>query len=159
MIRWRKFHHLGMTVEYPENVHWKCARCTMCCQNTPSHKRHIRILAEEVSRICVKTGLKAQDFAVPSTHSPPYTHEMLKSNEKCIFLKDGLCSIYETRPITCMFYPFFLNQIGKGRFRFELTPEKCIGLGVGNEIPRKQFLHLFILALHRLKGEDEPEET
>ena len=159
MIRWKRFHHLGMTVEYPEKVHWKCVRCTMCCQDTPLHKRSIRILAEEVSKICVETGLKAQDFSVPFTPSPPYTHEMLKSKERCVFLKDELCSIYETRPITCMFYPFFLNQIDERRFRFELTPEKCIGLGVGNEIPRERFFHLFILAIQRLKGEDESEGT
>jgi len=102
LARWRRFQHHGMTVEYPENVHWKCARCTMCCQDTPLRQRCIRILAEEVSKICAETGLKVQAFSVPSTHSPPYTHEMLKSNERCVFLKDGLCSIYETRPITCM---------------------------------------------------------
>lgn len=155
LIHSRRFQHLGMTVEYPEKVRWKCVRCTMCCRDTSLRKRCIRILDEEVSRIWVETGLKAEDFSIPFTHSPPYTREMRKLNGRCVFLKDGLCSIYGTRPITCVFYPFFLSRISKQRFRFELTPEKCIGLGMGHEVSEKQFVRLFNLAIQRLKGEDE----
>lgn len=159
LIRWRRFHHLGMTVEYPEKARWKCARCMMCCQDTSMRKRCIRLLDGEVSRIRVETGLKAEDFSIPFTHSPPYTREMRKLNGKCVFLKDGLCSIYGARPITCVFYPFFLSRIDQERYRFELTPEKCIGLGTGHEVSKRQFVRLFNLAIQRLKGEDETEAT
>lgn len=158
-IGWRTFHHLGTTVEHPENVRWKCVRCTACCRDTSSHKRCVRILADEVSRICRQTGLKAEDFSIPFTHSPPYTHEIRKSNGKCLFLQGGLCSIYSARPITCVFYPFFLSRIDEKRFRFELTPERCSGLGLGHELSREQFRRLFTLAIQRLKTEEEPEST
>ncbi len=159
LVRWRRFQHLGMTVEYPEKVRWQCVRCTMCCQDTSLRKRCIRILDEEVSRICVETGLNAEDFSIPLTHSPPYTREMRKLNGRCVFLKDGLCSIYGARPTTCVFYPFFLNRRERKLFRFEVTPEKCIGLGTGHEVSKKQFVRLFNLAVQRLKGEDETEGT
>jgi len=159
LIRWKRFHHLGMGVEYPEKVRWKCVRCTMCCQDTSMRKRCIRLLDEEISGIRAETGLKAEDFSIPFTHSPPYTHEMRKLDGRCVFLKDGLCSIYDARPITCVFYPFFLNRIDQELYRFELTPEKCVGLGIGHEVSEKQFVRLFNLATRRLKSEDDTEGT
>ena len=43
---------------------------------------------------------------------------MLKTtgpDDSCIFLKDGLCSIYEARPRTCRLYPFSVGPDERGR--------------------------------------------
>ena len=43
---------------------------------------------------------------------------MLKTtgpDDSCIFLKDGLCSIYEARPRTCRLYPFSVGPGERGR--------------------------------------------
>jgi len=154
--RWQSFRYLRVPVDYPTGIHWKCVCCTICCQDTSTHERCVRVLPQEVTRICLETGLKSQEFSVQSAGSPPYTHEMRKSNGKCLFLRRGACSIYNVRPITCVFYPFFLNRNGDTHFRFELTPERCKGLGLGSELTKEYFRHLFTLAKQHLElaGED-----
>lgn len=149
-IRWRKFQHLGATVEYPAGIRWKCTHCTTCCQDTESHKRCIRILPQEIAGISRETNLKAEQFSTAYQSFPPYTHEMRKVSGRCFFLRRGLCSIYDARPITCVFYPFFLNYTADQCYRFELTPEKCRGIGYGREVSETRFRRLFALAMGRL---------
>ena len=153
-VRWQCFDHLGMTVQYPDHVRWKCLRCTACCRDTMSHERCIRILDSEVAEICLETGLKVEGFSTSYSDYPPYTRRMKKPDGRCFFLRDGLCSIYAIRPITCVFYPFFLNRIDERGFRFELTPERCSGLGLGREVSRDRFRRLFDLAVRRLRTQD-----
>jgi len=152
---WQTFRSSGAAVEYPASVCWRCIRCTACCQDTAAHERCVRMLPQEVSRICLETGLESKEFSVLFTHSPPYTHEIRKSHGQCFFLNEGRCMIYEIRPITCIFYPFFLNRIDNTLFRFELTPEKCKGLGLGMNLPERYFQRLFKLAIQRLEGAKE----
>jgi len=149
--RLHSFHYLGMTVEYPDHVRWKCLQCTACCQDTTSHKRCIRILDNEASTICQKTGLKVEHFSIPYEDHPPYTRRMRKLDGRCFFLRDEGCSIYAIRPITCVFYPFFLTRKDERTFRFELTPERCSGLGFGREVSCDEFKQLFCLAVERLR--------
>lgn len=145
------FRSSGAIVEYPASVYWRCTRCTACCQDTSTHERCVRMLPQEVSRICLEAGLESETFSIPFTNSPPYTHVMQKSHGRCFFLKEGKCSIYEIRPITCVVYPLFLNRIDDEFFRFELTPEKCKGLGLGMKLPERYFQRLFKLAVQRLE--------
>lgn len=149
-IRWRRFQHLGATVEYPAGICWKCAHCATCCQDTELHKRCVRVLPQEIAEISRETNLRAKRFATLCQSFSPYTHEMRKVSGKCFFLRHGLCSIYDARPITCVFYPFFLNRIADQLYRFELTPEKCRGIGYGREISETRFRRLFTLAIGRL---------
>lgn len=147
---WQTFRSSGAVVEYPASICWRCIGCTACCQDTSTHERRVRMLPEEVSRICLETGLEWKAFSIPFTNFLPYTHEMRKSHERCFFLHEGKCSIYDNRPITCVFYPFFLNRIDDAFLRFELTPEKCKGLGLGTKMPEAFFRRLFKLAVQRL---------
>jgi len=157
--RLHTFHYLNMAVEYPGRVRWKCLRCTACCQDSTSHERCIRILDNEASTICQKTGLKVEDFSVPYKDYPPYTRRMRKLDGRCFFLRDRVCSIYAIRPITCVFYPFFLTRKDERTFRFELTPERCSGLGLGRNVSCDEFRRLFCLAIERLRIQDASQRT
>jgi len=150
------FHHFEVRVNYPANIRWRCVQCAMCCKDTSKHERCIRVLPQEASRISLKTGLKLEEFLIPFTDCSPYTHVMRKLDGRCHFLQEGACLIYDLRPITCVFYPFFLNRTNSRCFRFELTPERCRGLGLGPALSKEHFRFLFTLATQRLRlgGED-----
>ena len=151
----RTFQHCGANVNYPARIRWRCARCAMCCKDTSEHERCIRVLPQEASKISHETKLKPDSFLAPFANSPPYTYVMRKHDGRCCFLAEGSCSIYDLRPITCIFFPFFLNKTGDGGFRFELTPEECRGLGSGPVLSEEHFRPLFALAVLRLKSADE----
>lgn len=150
------FRHCGACVNYPAHIGWRCARCAMCCKDTSEHERCIRVLPQEASRISLRTKLKLDSFLVPFANSAPYTYLMRKHDGRCCFLEKDNCSIYDLRPITCVFFPFFLNRTSDEAFRFELTPERCRGLGLGPALSEEHFRSLFALAALRLRlaGED-----
>ncbi|GEM_PF-416484 len=150
------FRYRGAYVNYPTHVRWRCARCAMCCKDTSEHERCIRVLPQEASKISLETKLKPDSFLVPFANSPPYTYLMRKHDGRCCFLEKGNCSIYDLRPITCVFFPFFLNRRSDGGFRFELTQERCRGLALGPTLPEEHFRSLFAHATLRLRsaGED-----
>jgi len=73
----------------------------------------------------------------------PYTYRMRKTEDgKCVFLKDDSCTIYQTRPLICRFYPFQLKNPRNNRYAFTYTNE-CPGIGKGPQLRRNFFERLF----------------
>jgi Fe-S-cluster containining protein len=61
---------------------------------------------------------------------------------KCIFLKNKLCSIYQIRPLICMFYPFDLKEVRSNKYNFAYTDE-CPAIGKGSQLKMGYFERLF----------------
>lgn len=115
----------------------------MCCRDTKEKTRLILLLKLEVERISKKTRKSVVEFAERIEKSEPYIYQMKKSNDgKCIFLKDNLCSIYNIRPLICMFYPFELKEIKSNQHLFVHTTE-CPSIGKGPELKRSYFETLY----------------
>ena len=138
-------------IHYPRGIHWTCVRCHMCCGDTRDHVRRIRLLDSEVRVTSQLTGINQERFSVLADGSEPFKFEMLKvTSGSCIFLEGDSCTIYQARPLTCRFYPFFLERNSNGKLSFGLTSERCPGLGQGPLLDRKFFLELFQEASKRL---------
>jgi Fe-S-cluster containining protein len=76
------------------------------------------------------------EFAGRSALAYPYELEMHKTGDgKCVFLKDGLCTIYAVRPLICQFYPFSLKQDKDGNLVFGLDTD-CTGVSTASPLVR-----------------------
>ena len=132
-----------MEFNYPRNVRFKCERCALCCGDARNRVRSILLLKIETDYISRKTSKSPDEFAEKVEGFEPYTYRMKKTNDgKCLFLKDNSCSIYETRPLICRFYPFQLKNIRTDRYAFEYTTE-CPGIGKGSKVKKRFFERLF----------------
>lgn len=130
-----------------ESVRWECVRCTKSCGDTPEHKRRILLLEDDIRRIEDSTGKKRDQFAIRNDSVPQYEYEMKKNAGMCVFLRNGLCSIYRLRPLICQFYPFSVRQDSDGNSNFVVDPA-CTG--VRNNSPEVQEEHYTeLLALAR----------
>jgi Fe-S-cluster containining protein len=130
-------------IQYPVNIRWQCIRCHTCCGDTKQHTRHVRMLDTEVKAISRLTGLNPRSFCVTLDSIEPYRSEMLKqASGDCIFLKGPSCVIYNERPLTCKFYPFYLEEHSIGNIVFDLTSEKCPGLGQGPLLSTEFFVEM-----------------
>jgi len=115
----------------------KCLNCKKkyhCCIAQPS-KGYIFVGVNEAKRIKNKTKISYSEFltfskldkklASESKKDSPYSEAKLRAdlmidgrilrmkvdkNGKCVFLKDGKCSIYKHRPLICQMYPFWFNK-------------------------------------------------
>jgi Fe-S-cluster containining protein len=84
-----------------------------------------------------------EEFATKIEGFEPYVFQMKKTVDgSCVFLRNGLCSIYEARPLICRFYPFQLQNRGNDRYVFRYT-EECLGLGKGCQLEKRFFEELF----------------
>jgi Fe-S-cluster containining protein len=129
---------------------FECTKCGLCCRDTEKKTRHILLLASEAEEISKKTDQKFGDFCEPIFGKEPYVYEMKKTQGKCVFLKDNQCTIYQTRPLICRFYPFELKfSANENRYIFNATLE-CVGIGKGKTLCKEDFEKLFLLAQQRL---------
>lgn len=115
-----------VSVHAKDCVDCQCRRCGQCC-------RHIKdaVMVESMDayrlanylRGCDPNICTIDDVLTRYCEPMPLTQEcfpifMLKTtgpDDSCIFLKDGLCSIYEARPRTCRLYPFSVGPGERGR--------------------------------------------
>jgi len=133
----------------PSGVKFHCIKCGMCCGDTESKTRHVLALRSEVEKIANSTQRDILEFSQRVSNCLPYEHELKKTNGKCIFLKENLCTIYLIRPLICRFYPFELLPSQDSMHKFNYTAE-CPGIGMGEELGLTYFRRLFRLARARL---------
>ena len=87
----------------------KCGdlNCSLCC-----HNREIFLTQDDVDRLCYM-GHYEQTFAVPSRYGGNL-RELCFIDGDCIFLRNGICSVYENRPTSCRIFPYTLTEHGEG---------------------------------------------
>jgi Fe-S-cluster containining protein len=141
---------------YPTHVNFDCSKCGLCCGDTAEKVRHVLLLESDAERIERLTNLKANFFAAVASGKLPYLYEMKKgSDQKCVFLKDNQCMVYDIRPLICRFYPFELSTNDEGVHTFRVTDEcpgvRCSDKSEVKEISFDYFRALLELAWAELK--------
>ena len=144
--------------EFPKDVNFGCCKCARCCGDTEDTVRHVLLLETEAERIAEETSQDVKAFAEEVFGFEPYIYEVKKTDAdgKCFFLVDNRCSIYETRPIICRFYPFELKNLGNSSFLFSYTT-KCPGIGKGTLMEKEFFVQLFKVATDAMDNDSRPE--
>lgn len=121
-----------------KSIGFKCSNCTHCCRAEYGDNT-VSVFPFEIRRICEKTHLMRDDFVLPTpsedrdSKGNVHTFEwIIAKNGDCIFLKRGLCEIYESRPYICKTYPFYLLD-------GHLMVSECEGIGgdISEEESRK----------------------
>ena len=140
-----------MNFEYPKNVRFKCQRCATCCGDTKDRVRSILLLKIETERISQETLKGVDEFAEEIEGSEPYVYRIKKTRDgKCMFLEGNLCTIYQIRPLICVFYPFELKEVRNYRYTFAYTSE-CPAIGKGPQLKRGYFERLFEKSMKMMK--------
>jgi Fe-S-cluster containining protein len=138
-----------MSLDYPQNLHFRCVKCGICCGDTDERTRHILMLEEEANDIASATNQPIICFAQEISDKPPYRYEMKKTPEdgKCVFLRENRCLVYSKRPLICRFYPFGLKTIRQHRIFY--YSNECPGIGRGKTMKENDFHRLLKQANRR----------
>lgn len=143
-----------MEFDYPKKIRFKCEKCALCCGDTKARVRRILLLEIEAKSISQKTHKSLKDFAEKLDEFEPYIYMMKKAESgKCIFLKDDLCTIYQTRPLICRFYPFELKEENH-KHVFAYTDE-CPAIGKGPYLEKGYFEKLVKISMKTMKENEE----
>jgi len=79
-----------------------CNKCGKCC-----HDREIRITPDEAEIISAAADKPVQEFAVQQGR----VFILRTIDNRCIFLKDRRCMIYEAKPFQCKTYPIIYHHL------------------------------------------------
>lgn len=131
-------------VRSKDMVSFRCTRCGNCCRHI---KESVMLESPDAYRIANhlrNTGTPIQSIddvflayaePVPLTDNgyPAFVLRTVGSDDSCIFLKNGKCSIYDARPRTCRMYPFTVFPGSRGKdFDYFLCTDKPFHLAGGN---------------------------
>lgn len=100
----------------------KCRNCSSCCKN----EGLVGLYEADVRKIAYYLKMPVERFKrryVKRLHGKIFLRRL-----PCAFLKEGRCSIYPARPITCAMYPFLSrHQLGflEGKTDLVIIPNGC----------------------------------
>jgi uncharacterized protein len=108
-------------------IGFECLRCGDCCVGDDNS---VVVFPFEIRKILAATGVGWLDAVEPPTigewdcHGNFHTLEwrIKKEEGSCKFHSEKGCEIYQTRPMMCKTYPFYLDEE-------ELLCSECRGLG------------------------------
>ena len=150
--------HIGLLSEI-QKIGFSCMRCGACCREIEPGSNIVMVSPGEVRTIMAYTGLPFDEVAEPYPDTiregdREYTFDwaIIRGHNKCKFLVNEMCSIYNARPWICRTYPFMLEN-------GHLTISPCTGLKTGkpDSEPDKARI-IFHDLLNRQKAEEEEGE-
>lgn len=121
---------------------FECEKTGKCCSNHGDHQ-FVFLTPKDIERLESHLKRPAREFVklseFESTRFEPnkkgkYSH-LLNPDEKCRFIKDGLCSVYEARPTQCRTWPFFPEHLSKENWR--KLSAYCGGIGRGKDLKQE----------------------
>ena len=127
---------------YSRGLRFDCVRCSRCCRFTPGY---VFLSEKDLSRIAVITKLSVEQVKdrycrVVDLGITKRLSLIEKSNLDCIFWEDGVCTIYQARPLQCESYPFWQRNLESVK-AWESTARYCPGIGHGRLHSRREIEH------------------
>ncbi len=143
----------AIQVQLKEQIPFSCQKCGACCRNIEGC-----VMVESLDAYRLAVYLRAQgepiqdieDYLMRYCDAEPLTQEgypvyVLKtqgSEGSCIFLKDGLCSVYPARTRTCRLYPFSVGPGAHGRdFQYCLCMDRHQKHFTGSRVSVKDWVY------------------
>jgi Fe-S-cluster containining protein len=100
----RRFKGIAQEVESSIN----CTSCANCCRVATT-----QISDRDAERLARHLRVDLRDFFATFTTETADEGRILRRNQDgCVFLADGMCSVYEARPQTCELFPHLVKGNG-----------------------------------------------
>ena len=138
-------------VKPKEYVDFMCQFCTKCCSNMRGTimlesldafriAKHLQSQGEDIGGIDDVFRLYAEPQMLEGIY-PIFSLKDVGEEKRCVFLKDGRCSIYDVRPRTCRLYPLSVGPGERGKdFEYYLCQDNPHHLS-GGKIQVKNWLN------------------
>lgn len=111
---------------------FECLKCSSCCGGGPGY---VWLSEADIGNLSERLGLAADVFVSTCCRFVEVEGGRALSlrerkNYDCIFLEEGRCSVYDTRPAQCRRYPFW-EEIVASEEAWKAESAYCPGVGKG----------------------------
>lgn len=95
---------------FSEGLRFKCTECGKCCTGSPGY---VFLSQNDLQRLAKHFSLSDEEFSHTYTRHVENNLALidLPGSGDCIFLKENRCSVYESRPIQCRTFPWWIHNL------------------------------------------------
>ncbi len=113
---------------YAEGLRFECRRCSSCCGGFPGF---VWVSDKEADAIARRLGIEREEFlrGYCKRAGRRWTLQEVE-NFNCVMLEGGGCRIYDVRPVQCLTFPFW-NQNLRTRRAWDAAAQSCRGMNEG----------------------------
>ena len=118
---------------YENGLHFECTQCSKCCRHEPGY---VFLSYNDLDRLLDFFSISKDIFVEKYCRIVDMGgHKRLslieKTNYDCIFWSNGVCEIYNARPLQCRSYPFWKPFLAD-RESWNAEAESCPGMNHGS---------------------------
>ena len=118
-----------MSVWYEEGVRFRCRGCGECCVDH-GHYAYVFLNEGEENALARAMNVSIDAFLEKYTADVDGYVALVNRGTACVFLREGRCGVYSTRPLQCRTWPFWPECLGRRIWKSEVAPH-CPGIGRG----------------------------
>ncbi len=119
------------------DLRFECTACGKCCVNHGDYDL-VFLTEQDITRASEKLELNRKDFLKRYTRRVHGDCVLQDKGNRCVFLDpDGLCRIYETRPLQCRTFPFWKENLNPRTWNNAIARD-CPGVGRGKAVSRSR---------------------
>ena len=130
---------MGEIKFYENGLRFECQRCSACCRFDPGY-----VFLTEKDLKMLAAGKKMDQKAFREKYCRPvdiggFSRISLteKSNYDCVFWEESGCAVYESRPVQCRTYPFWISYL-EDEADWKNLSDVCPGVGKGDLISKEE---------------------
>jgi hypothetical protein len=111
---------------FSDGLKFKCTGCGKCCTGSDGY---VYLSSKDVDNLSTHLNLPPKEFTKTYTRfiRGDYALKDQPKSGDCIFLKNNQCSVYESRPIQCRTFPWWVQNI-RGPEEWEAAATHCEGI-------------------------------
>jgi len=118
-----------MSIWYEDGLRFACQACGRCCIDHGSYA-WVFLHEGDDKRLSRALDMDLETFYRTYTRVEDGFVTLINRGDRCVFLEDGKCMVYATRPIQCSTWPFWPENLNRRVWRSEIQPS-CPGVGKG----------------------------
>ncbi len=117
---------------YSKGLDFECTRCSKCCRHDPGY---VFLSKKDVERLSSLLKIDSKSFLekyCKTVNLGGFGRISLieKSNNDCVFWDNGGCTVYASRPLQCVTYPFWSSALNS-REDWDALGRNCPGVNRG----------------------------
>jgi len=117
---------IPQTPWFEDGLRFKCTGCGKCCTGSPGY---VFLSDTDLEKLSAHFALPLEEFTRKYTRLVDGQYALLdrKGSEDCIFLENNRCNVYESRPVQCKTFPWWIHNLREPEDWVE-AGERCEGI-------------------------------
>lgn len=124
---------------YENGLQFECQRCSKCCRYDPGY---VFLTKNDLENAAQSLKISNDNFLNKYCRKVEFggfnrISLLERDNYDCIFWENGKCIIYNSRPVQCRTFPFWINYLEEEKDWKALAID-CPGIGRGAVVTKEE---------------------